>query len=129
MDEASVALGGAFGWGSEVDRAKELSLFGGLAARFFALFGFAVEGLGYRCRTALVAEGEDLDVELASFVFDVEHVADADLAGGLGGLIVRGDAVHVTGFGGLLAGFEEAGGPEPLVDAGAGHAFYFEPFY
>jgi hypothetical protein len=58
----------------------------------------------------------------------MEHVACADLAGGLGGEVVRGDAVHVAGFGGLLAGFEEAGGPEPLVDARAGHRsifFYF----
>jgi hypothetical protein len=128
VDEAAVTLGGAFGWGSEVEWAKELSLFGGLATRFFALFGFAVEGLGDGGRAALLAEGEDLDVELAGFIFDVEHVADADFAGGLGGDVVRGDAVHVAGFGGLLAGFEEAGGPEPLVDARAGHAFYFEPF-
>ena len=73
----------------------------------------------------MLAESEDFDVELAGFVFDVEHVADADFAGGFGGDVVRGDAVHVAGFGGLLAGFEEAGGPEPLVDARAGHAFYF----
>ena len=57
----------------------------------------------------------------------MEHVADADFAGGLGGEVVRGDAVELAGFGGLLAGLEEAGGPEPFVDAGAGHAciFYF----
>jgi hypothetical protein len=30
--------------------------------------------------------------------------------------------LQVAGFGGLLAGLEEAGGPEPLVDAGASHA-------
>jgi hypothetical protein len=58
----------------------------------------------------------------------MEHVAGTDLARGLGGDVVRGDAVHVAGFGGLLAGFEEASGPEPLVDACAGHEsifFYF----
>ena len=74
---------------------------------------------------ALLAEGEDFDVEFAAFVFDVEHVADADLAGGLGGLVVRGDAIELAGFGGLLAGLEEAGGPEPFVDAGAGHGSIF----
>ena len=57
----------------------------------------------------------------------MEHVADTDFAGGLGGEVVRGDAVEFASFCGLLAGLEEAGGPEPFVDAGAGHAciFYF----
>ena len=74
---------------------------------------------------ALLAERENLDVEFAAFRFNVEHVADADLASGLGGLVVRGDAVEFAGLGGLLAGLEEAGGPEPFVDAGAGHGSYF----
>ena len=59
----------------------------------------------------------------------MERVAEADLAGGLGGEIVRGDAVHVAGFGCLLAGFEEARGPEPLIDACAGHGSIFFYFY
>jgi len=86
---------------------------------------FLYIGLGDGGGAALLAEGEDLDVELAAFVFDVEHVADADLAGGLGGVDVRGDAVQLAGFGGLLAGLEEAGGPKPFVDAGSGHRFIF----
>ena len=126
MDEAAVAFGGAFGGsGGPGDGAEEFALFGGFAAGLFAGFGFAVEGLCDGGGGSLLAEGEDFDVELAAFVFDVEHVADADLAGGLGGLIVGEDAVEVAGFGGLLAGFEEAGGPEPFVDAGAGHASIF----
>jgi len=88
VDEAAVALGGAFGGRGEVERAEELALFGGFAAKLFAGFGLAVEGLGDGCGAALLAEGEDFDLELAGFVFDVEHVADADLAGGLGGLMV-----------------------------------------
>jgi len=111
VDEATVALGGAFGWRGPGHGAEEFALFGGLAAEFFALFGFAVESLGDGGRAALLAEGEYFDVELAAFVFDVEHVADADLACGLGGLIVREDALQLAGFGGLLAGLEEAGGP------------------
>ena len=67
-------------------------------------------------------------MEVAAFVGDLECVADADLAGGLGGLAVGEDAFEVAGFGGLLAGFEEAGGPEPLVDAGAGHALIVADF-
>ena len=125
VDESAITLCGTFGWRCVSHRAQEFALFCGLAARLFALFCFAVEGLCDGGRAALLAESEDFDVELAGFVFDVEHVADADFAGGFGGDVVRGDAVHVAGFGGLLAGFEEAGGPEPLVDARAGHAFYF----
>ena len=125
MDETAVALGRPFRWSGEVEGAEKFALFGGFAAEFFAGFGFAVESLSDGCGAALVANEENLDLELAGFVFDVEHVADADFAGGFGGDVVRGDAVHVAGFGGLLAGFEEAGGPEPLVDARAGHAFYF----
>ena len=111
VDEAAVAFGGAFGWSGEVEWAKKLALLDGLAAKLFAGFGFAVEGLGDGGGTALLAESEDFDLELAAFVFDVEHVAEADLAGGFGGLVIREDAVHVAGFGGLLAGLEEAGGP------------------
>ena len=110
MDEAAVALGGASGW-REGQGAEESALFDCLAAELFAGFGFAVEGLGDGGRAALLAELEDFDLELAGFIFDVERVADADLAGGLGGLVVGGDAVELAGLGGLLAGFEEAGGP------------------
>jgi hypothetical protein len=112
VDEAAVPFGGAFGWGGGIGHgAEEFVLFGGLAAGFFALFGFAVEGLGDGGGAALLAEDEDFDVELAAFIFDVEHVADADFSGGFGGLVVREDAVEFAGFGGLLASLEEAGGP------------------
>jgi hypothetical protein len=111
VDEAAIALGGAFGGSGEVEWAEEFALLGCVAAELFAGFGFAVEGLGDGGGAALLAEGEDFDLELAGFIFDVEHVADADLAGGLGRLVVRSDAVHVAGFGGLLAGLEEASGP------------------
>ena len=111
MDEAAVAFGGAFGGGVEGHGTEESTLFGGFAAGFFAGFGLAVEGLGDGGGAALLAEDEDFDFKLAAFVFDVEDVAEADLAGRLGGLVVRGDAVELAGFAGLLAGFEEAGGP------------------
>ena len=51
-----------------------------------------------------------------------------DLAGGFCWLAVGKDSLEIAGFGGLLAGFEEAGGPEPLVDAGAGHALIVADF-
>jgi hypothetical protein len=128
VDEAPVAFVGAFAGSScgPGHGAEEFALLDGFAAEFFALFGFAVEGLGDGGGSALLAEGEDFDVEFAAFVFDVERVADVDLAGGLGGVVVREDAVELAGFGGLLAGLEEAGGPEPFVDAGSGHVSIFD---
>lgn len=112
MDEAAVAFVGAFGRGGGIGHgAEELAFFGGFAASLFAGLSFAVEGLRDRGGGSLLAEGEDFDVELAAFVFDVKHVADADLAGGLGEDIVGEDAVEVAGFGGLLARLEETGGP------------------
>ena len=125
MDEAAVAFVGAFGGCSVGHGPEKFALFGGFAARFLAGFGFAVEGLGDGCGPALLAEGEDLDVELAAFVFDVQQIADANLTRRLGGLAVREDPLELAGFGGLLASLEEASGPEPLVNAGSGHAFYF----
>jgi hypothetical protein len=77
---------------------------------------------------SLLAQGEDFDGEVAAFVFDLERVADVDFAGWFSGLAVGEDALEITGFGGLLAGFEEAGGPEPLVDAGSGHALIVADF-
>jgi hypothetical protein len=125
VDEAAVALAGAFGGGVVGYWAEEFALFGSFAASLFAGFGLAVEGLGDGRGAALLAEGKHFYFELATFIFDVEHIAEAHLAGGFGGDVVRSDAVHVAGFGGLLAGFEEAGGPKPLVDAGAGHEVIF----
>jgi hypothetical protein len=128
VDQATVAFGRAFGWRGEVQWAEEFALFGSLAAGLFAGFSFAVESLGDGGGASLLAEGEDLDFELAALVFDMQLVADADLAGWLCWLVVRGDAAHVAGLGGLFAGLEEAGGPEPFVDAGASHAFIFVYF-
>ncbi len=125
VNEAAIAFGRALGGCAEIERSEKFALLGGQAAGLFALFGLAVEGLRDGCRAALLAEGENLQVELAGLVSDVEFVADADLAGRLGGSGVREDAVHVAGFRGQLAGLEEAGGPKPLVDAGAGHGSIF----
>jgi len=128
VDEAAVAFVGALGGsGGPGDGAEEFAFFGGFAAGLFAGFGFAVEGLCDGGGGSLLAEGEDFDVEFAAFVLDVEHVADADFAGGLGEDVVGEDAVEVAGFGGLFARLEEAGGPEPFVDASAGHAGIVAP--
>jgi hypothetical protein len=111
-----VALGGA-ACGDGRELLHGLSLGGQLEARFLAGFGFGVESLGDGGGAAHLAEGEDLDVEFAAFIADVEHVSDADFAGGLGLDFVGVDAAEVARFGGEGAGLEEARGPEPFVDA------------
>ena len=57
---------------------------GELEALFAAGFGFAEKGLGDGGGAAHLAQGEHFDFEFAAFVLDFEHVADADVAGGLG---------------------------------------------
>ena len=57
MNEAAVAFVGALAGGGcgPGHGTKEFALFGGFAAGFFALFGFAVEGLGDGGGAALLA--------------------------------------------------------------------------
>jgi hypothetical protein len=57
VDEAAVAFVGALirGGCSPGHGAEEFALFGGFAASFFALIGFAVEGLGDGGGAALLA--------------------------------------------------------------------------
>ena len=57
VDETAVAFVGTFGGCGGVPRhgAEEFAFFGGLAARLFAFFGFAVESLGDGGGGALLA--------------------------------------------------------------------------
>jgi hypothetical protein len=88
VDEAAVALRWALGGCGVSDGAEEFAFFGGSTASLFTFVGFAVEGLSDGCGATLLADGENFDVELTAFVFDVEHVADTHLAGGFCGEIV-----------------------------------------
>ena len=54
VDEAAIAFRRALGRG-KIDRAEQAALFGGLAARLGAGFGFAIERLGNRSGAALLA--------------------------------------------------------------------------
>ena len=82
-DAATVALGGA-ALGQWRELLHGLAFGGQLEAGFLAGFGFAIEGLRHGGGTAHVAEREDFDVEFSAFIFDGEHVAVVDLAGGFG---------------------------------------------
>src|SRR5580700_3373233 len=123
VEFAAVAFGRAgCGGGSEMHHG--FSFLGGLAASFTAGVGFAVERLRDGGGSAEVAEGEDVDFELAAFGADLEAIADVNVAAGFDRLVVGLDAVEFAGAGGLGAGFEEARRPEPFVDAG-GHSSEF----
>ena len=88
MDEAAVALGGSARWCRTTGK-HEFALFNGLGARLLALVCFAIEFLGYGCGAADFAEGEDFEGEVTCLVADLELVADADFARGLGDDAVR----------------------------------------
>ena len=125
VEVAAVALGGAAG-PEAFEAGGGFALLGGFAAKLDAGFGFAIEGLGDGGGAALLGEGEDFDFVFDGAGIDAEEVSGLDGAGGLGGEAVGEDAAEVAGAGGEGAGLEEAGGPEPLVDADAVHDFIFE---
>lgn len=107
---AAVALGRAgLGRGREVE--EGLALLGKFFSRFAAGFRFLVEGLREGSGSAGIAEGEDVDFELAAFGANLQAVADVDVAAGLDGLAGTLNAVEFAGAGGLGAGLEEARGP------------------
>lgn len=79
MDLAPIAFRGtSCRGGSEVQAG--LALLGEFEARFAARLGFAVQLLGDRGRSTEIAQTENVDFEVASFGFDGEPIADANLA-------------------------------------------------
>lgn len=116
----AVAFGGA-AVGKDAELDFELALLGELETGGAAFGGLAVEGLRDGGGTAGGGEEEDFDVEVAGVGADVEKVAGADVAGGFGAMAVGFDAAEIAGVGGEGAGFEEAGGPEPFVEADGFH--------
>ena len=95
-------------------------LFGHLAAELLAGDGLPVQALGIGCRTANLAEGEHLHMEVATGGLDLKLVAEADVLRRLGGLTVGGDPAQLTSLAGEGSGLKEAGGPEPFIDSHAG---------
>jgi len=97
------------------------ALFRDAEARFAASFRLAVECLRYGCRAADVANAEDVDLKAAGIVFDLQAVAGMNIACGFGALAIGFDPAYIAGARGDGAGFEEARGPEPFVDAHSVH--------
>ena len=122
-DFATIALGGPAG-GELLPFSGGFAFGGDLEAEFAAGVGFAVERLSDGCWAAEFAESENFDFEVATVVSYVQHVADANFAGGLSELAMRLNAAEITGAGGESAGLEETSGPKPLVDPDGRHGVF-----
>jgi hypothetical protein len=121
---AAVLLGGS-AFGDSAHGEHGLAFLGYAGAFETALVGFLVVGLGDGGGASDLGGEEDFDGEGSGFVGDLQGVSGLDVAGGLGAVGVDLDAADVAGVGGEGAGFEEAGGPEPLVDANGFHVVIF----
>ena len=64
-------------------------------------------------------------MKFAAFVGYAQHVSDADLTRGFGGLAVRLNPAEFAGSRGQGSSLEESGGPEPFVDSHGGHDSIF----
>jgi hypothetical protein len=56
-------------------------------------------------------------MDQAAYIFNLQHVAEVDFAGGLGAQVSALNAADVAGFAGKGARLEKSCGPQPLVDA------------
>ncbi len=119
-DVAAIALAGSV-FRLRHKRVEGFALFGFLQACGFALVGFTVEGLGNGGGTAHLAQDEDFDDEGAALIADFEYVSDVDFTRGFGFNVLGANAAEIAGTRGEGAGLKEARGPEPFVDADAGH--------
>src|SRR5579872_3074863 len=106
------------GW-SEVE--PRFSLLHELPAGFLAGFGLAVKLLRDRRGSANVAQAQDFNFEVAAFGLDRQQIANADHARRASRLLVRFDAVQLTGLRGEGARLEEACRPQPFVETRACH--------
>ena len=120
VDEAAVS----FAWFDTghglADQLLPAEVGGGLAG-VAALVRLGIVGACDGSGGTLIGQGQDLDLVDAAFVPDLQFVALLEDARRLGGLVVAEDASGIAGLRGEGTGFEEASGPEPLVDANACH--------
>lgn len=109
----------ALGWlpvPHSLNAGHDLALLRQLEAQSAACFGLPIKRLGDWSRTAHFAEGQDLDFEVTAVVLHAQQVAGPDFPSRLHQLPVRLDPAQFTSPSGERAGFEEARGPQPLVD-------------
>lgn len=120
-DAAAVALAGPVR-GQRCELLHGFTLVGNLETCFAAGFGLAVKGLCHRRWASDVAHAEDIDLEAAGIVFDLQAIAGADVACRFGAEAIRFDPAQIAGARGHGAGLEEARRPEPFVDANGVHS-------
>jgi len=116
VDFTAVALGG-FALARGFEARHGFALFGHFEAQLAAGLGLAVQRLRDGGWAADFAQAQNFDLEIAAGVFHLQQVADADLAGELGGLAVGGDAAEVAGAGSQRTSLEESRGPEPFIES------------
>lgn len=89
----------ALGWlvvGRRFETRHRFALFGQFQAQFAAGIGLAVKHLGDRGRSTHFAEREHFDLKSAAVVFDLQHVAGADIARGLDRLSIALNSAQFT---------------------------------
>src|SRR5262249_42139582 len=100
------------------------ALFSHFLSLLTALIGFTIERLRHACRPTKFAEGKNLNLKIAAFGFDPQHVPDFYFPRRLHELVVRFNSAEFAGFGRQRTGLKESCRPKQFVDSNTGHLFY-----
>jgi hypothetical protein len=119
-DPPPIALGGPAFRSGAIEH-PGLSLLGQFDASFAARVRFAVEVAGYGCGSPNFTQRQDFDFEFTALGFDSQELTYPNCVGGLRGLVVGLNPAEFTRSTGEGTGFEEAGCPEPFVEANVCH--------
>jgi hypothetical protein len=82
--------------GQLFELSHRLALSGDFLAQFAAVVGLAVEGLRNRSGPSHVAKNQNFYFEIAAFIANAQHIADANIARGFRGLVVRLNSAEFT---------------------------------
>lgn len=116
---AALFFGGT-SFGDGIGEVGHFAFLGGLLAFFDGFLSFGVELFGFGGGAAFVGEGIDDDGPLDGTAADFDGLAGEDELAGFGASAVDVDLAAFDGLLGGPAGFEEAGGPQPFVEADFG---------
>jgi hypothetical protein len=119
-DTSSITLAGP-AFGQRHVLLHRFALFGGFLTGLFAGLGFSIKGLGDARRPAYFAQRLYLHFVFATFITDLEHIANVDFARRFGFKVAGANAAEIAGFAGQCACLEEARRPEPFVNSHGGH--------
>src|SRR6185437_16121607 len=113
-NSAPVSLGWTPGWRRR-ESIHEFPLFSYLLPHCAALFSFAIKRLRHACRPANLAQLQDLNLKVAAFSFDPQHIAYFYFARRLHKLIVRLNPAEFASLRRQRARLEEPCCPKPFV--------------